>query len=133
MVKRHHHHHYQLICVLSPEFLDRSVIYACVGAELALPWNASLSSRHFINQVMWFHKNPTEDMIAVAVRDNFMPTPAYTGRVQQTTNAGIILNNLTASDKGNYSVQVWLETKDRDIDIWKASVIVSVAGVGTDG
>ena len=67
-------------------------------------------------------------MIAVATVDNLLPTPAFTGRVQQTTNAGITLDDMTTSDAGNYSVEVSVEKEDGGIDIWTASVYVLVTG-----
>ena len=105
-----------------------SVMSACTGAQLCLPWTACLNSPDVINQVQWFHQDTPPQLIAVVTDGSIVPTAAFTGRVQQTTNAGITLDDLTTSDAGNYSVEVSVEKEDGNVDIWTASVYVLVTG-----
>ena len=127
-----HHCHHQLMYVLLPELLDSSVIYACAGAELSLPWTASVNSPGTIDQVTWIHQSKTRDMIAMAANGRFTPLRRFAGRVQQTTNAGILVDNLTMSDSGNYSVDVMVKNVGV-IHVWRKSVGVIVAGTGGGG
>ena len=106
-----------------------SVMSVCTGAQLCLHWTACLNSPDVISQVLWFHQDTPPLLIAVATDGQIVSTAAFTGRVQQTTNAGITLHDLTTSDAGNYSVEVWVEKEDGSIDIWTASVYVLVTGI----
>ena len=118
--------------VLLPELLDSSVIYACAGGELSLPWTASVNSPGTIDHVSWLHQSTTRDEIAITANGRFTPMPGFAGRVQQTTNAGILLDNLTMSDAGNYSVNVIVRNAG-DTRVWRTSVDVIVTGTGGRG
>ena len=104
------------------------MIYACSGGKLALPWIASLNSPHVIDHVTWFMLSENALVIAAAAENNFLPTPSYIGRVRQTTNAGITIENLTTSDAGNYSVEVFVQNGEGRVNAWTASVYVYVSG-----
>jgi hypothetical protein len=45
-------------------------------------------------------------MIAILSHGVFLPVPAFSGRVQQAANGGIVLNHVTESDAGNYTIEV---------------------------
>ena len=103
------------------------MIYACAGGELSLPWTASVNSPRTIEQVTWFHQSTTRDVIAMATNGRFIPMPESAGRVHQTTNCGILLDSLTMSDAGNYSVDVTVRNAGV-IHVWRTSVDVIVTG-----
>ena len=90
-----------------------------------------MNSPYVINQVLWFYQDVLRDLIAIARDGHFIPTPAFIGRVQQTTNAGIRLSALTNADTANYSVEVWVMNGDGDINVWTASVYVLVTAIVT--
>nr|KAG5712382.1 hypothetical protein BaRGS_023961 [Batillaria attramentaria] len=45
-------------------------------------------------------------LIAVYTAGNFLPTPTYSSRVQHVPQTGLVLQHVTASDSGNYTVEV---------------------------
>ena len=82
---------------------DGDVIYACKGDDVTFPWAYTLSPGEEISSIEWlFHT----EVIAMLSRGLFIPRPAYSGRVQQAANGGIVLSHVTTGDAGNYTVEV---------------------------
>ena len=59
---------------------------------------------------------------------NFLTLPGFSGRAHKMNVTGIQTDQLTAADKGNYSVEVLLRTAGGDIVALWRSVSVHVAG-----
>ena len=87
-----------------------------------------MNSPDVIDLVHWNYDGTSRDGIAAATGGTFIPSSAYHGRVQQTTNAGIKLSTLTPSDTGIYSVEVLVMNGEGDVDLRTSSVFVFVTG-----
>ena len=60
-----------------------------------------------ISDVQWLYNGESDELIAMVGHGHFLPMPAFAGtRVEQLTNAGIVVNTAAVSDTGNYTVEV---------------------------
>jgi hypothetical protein len=56
--------------------------------------------------VQWFYSGRSQEVMAVQVHGRFVEMPAFSGRLLQTGNAGLVLLDLMTQDSGRYSVEV---------------------------
>lgn len=54
----------------------------------------------------WFYSGRSQEVMAVSVNGHFVQMPAFSGRLQPSGNAGLVLWGLTTQDSGRYSVEV---------------------------
>ena len=61
-------------------------------------------------------------------RDTFFGAPTFSGRVQQTANAGIEISHVTTQESGNYSVEIIARDASGDLITIQRTVSVRVVG-----
>jgi multidrug efflux pump subunit AcrB len=60
--------------------------------------------------------------VAAEVNGLFFPSPAFSGRVTKTTNAGMDISHVTQLESGNYSVEVLARTDAGDVvTLWRSA------------
>ena len=99
------------------------VIYACKGDDVTFPWAYTLSPGEEISSIEWLFHGFSQEMIAFLSHGVFAPLPAFSGRVQQAANGGIVLSHVTTGDAGNYTVEVNVRGTT---DAFKHTVILQV-------
>ena len=85
---------------------DEQPVYACAGGSLLLPWNVSESASESLDDIQWFYRGGSEEMVAVLAHGNFLLMPAFSGRVQHVATGGLFLSHVQVADSGNYSIRV---------------------------
>jgi hypothetical protein len=50
---------------------DGSVVYACAGKNVRLPWKYSQSEEDVVNQVRWYYEGQSESLVAFYSRAAF--------------------------------------------------------------
>ena len=107
---------------------ENDIIYACADDSILLSWNVSKSDTESILNIQWFYEGRSQELIASNVHGQFVATPVFSGRVEKTTNAGIVLHHVTLLDRGNYSVEVVVGEANGDVTVLRRSVTVEISG-----
>ena len=56
--------------------------------------------------MQWYYHGHSQEMIAIYSHGYFNDMPAYSGRVEMTSDVGIVIRHVTTSESGNYSVEI---------------------------
>ena len=109
---------------------DGDELSLCVGANITLPWQYELSPGDVISDVQWLYNGLSEELIAMLSHGHFIVLPAFGGdRVEQVTNAGIVVNTAAVSDTGNYTVEVQGHDASGDFFLLRQTVVVRISGI----
>ncbi|KAL8617800.1 hypothetical protein ACOMHN_044900 [Nucella lapillus] len=106
---------------------DTEVVYACANDTVSLPWSVRTAVIDKILDIQWFFEGRSHEIIATLANGVFFTSPAYAGRVQKTTNAGIEIQHVTTQEVGNYSVEVIGRVADGDVITLRHWVFVHIA------
>ena len=104
------------------------MVYACAHGTLSLPWTLSVTNGDVIEDIQWFYSGRSQELIATEAHGFFFLTPAFSGRAQQITNAGIEIDHVPVEGWGNYSVEVIARTAGGDVVTLRRSATVHVTG-----
>ena len=99
---------------------------------MVFPWHVSKSDSENILNIQWFYEGRSQELIASEVHGQFVTSPVFSGRVEHTANAEIVLHRVTLLDKGNYSVEVVVRDSGGDVSVQRRSVLVEVSGLNLD-
>ena len=80
-----------------------------------------------MDDIQWFFRGRSEELIAILGNGTFVPLPAFATRLQLIDNAGIILNGVTVGDSGVYTVEINGFDKTGDHFVLRRHVIVQVS------
>ena len=107
---------------------DGDELFLCVGASVTIPWEYELSPGDVVTEILWLYNGESEELIAMVSHDQFIVLPAYTGRVEQVTNGGIVVNTAAVGDTGNYTVEIQGYDDDGDFFLLSQTVVVHISG-----
>ncbi|KAK7101031.1 uncharacterized protein [Littorina saxatilis] len=85
---------------------EDAAVFACDDSDLTLSWDVSKTTGETIVDVQWYYEGRSQELIAMLAHGHLNVMPAFSGRVELTANAGIIIHHVTTGEKGNYSVEV---------------------------
>ncbi|XP_070182558.1 uncharacterized protein [Littorina saxatilis] len=85
---------------------EDAAVYTCDNSDLTLSWEVSKTTGETIVDVQWFYEGRSQEMIAILSHGHLNVMPSFSGRVELTANAGIVIHHVTTGEKGNYSVEV---------------------------
>ncbi|KAK7105338.1 uncharacterized protein [Littorina saxatilis] len=114
---------------------EDAAVYTCDNSDLTLSWDVSKTTGETIVDVQWFYEGRSQEMIAILSHGHLNVMPSFSGRVELTANAGIVIHHVTTGEKGNYSVEVNAQDKNGGYVTLrrKASVLVGDGLMTTDG
>lgn len=106
------------------------MVKTCSGSDIQLPWNFSLSHGERVEDIKWIYQaeGRADELIAVLVAGTFNPTPAFSGRVQWTGAAGIMVSKAGLLESGNYTVMVSIEYPGQRLVRIQRTASVQVVG-----
>ena len=82
------------------------MVFACEKDDITLSWNVSKTTGENIVDIQWFYKGRSQELIASWSHGHLNVMPAFSGRVEMTANAGLVIRHVTDKENGNYSVEV---------------------------
>ena len=85
---------------------DSAVKYVCTGSTAIFPWSVSLSAGEEVVNIRWLFEGHSHEVVALLSHGTFVAMPVFAKRASYVPHAGIALSHVTASDRGNYSVEV---------------------------
>nr|QBA18384.1 VIgL family C1q-related protein 11 isoform 1 [Littorina littorea] len=85
---------------------EDAAVYTCDNSDLTLSWDVSKTTGETIVDVQWFYEGRSQEIIAFLSHGRLVVLPAFSGRVELTANAGLVIHHVTSGEKGNYSVDV---------------------------
>ncbi|KAK7091982.1 fibrinogen C domain-containing protein 1-A-like isoform X2 [Littorina saxatilis] len=93
---------------ISPDLSSGTLVYACVGQDVSLPWKYQTEAAEHVIDVEWRFRgqDQTETIIATSVGNQFFPQPTIIQHVTFLSDAGIRLASVTSQDGGQYTVNV---------------------------
>ncbi|XP_070201450.1 uncharacterized protein [Littorina saxatilis] len=91
---------------------EDAAVYTCDNSDLTLSWDVSKTTGETILDVQWYYEGRSQKLIAMLAQGHLNVMPSFSGRVELTANAGIVINHVTTGEKGNYSVEVNAQTKN---------------------
>ena len=104
------------------------MLHACVGESLSFPWSISLATGESTVAVQWFYEGRSEEKIAMLSHGTFSPLPAFSGRVELTTNQGLVLHGVTVLDSGNYTVEFTAQQPHGKLVTARRTAVVYITG-----
>ena len=109
---------------------DGHQLFLCVGASITLPWQYQLAPGDVVIDIQWTYNGVSDELIAMVAQGHFVPLPAFAGnRVQPINNAGIVVNQATVSDTGNYTVAVQGYDSSGNHFLLRQTVMVHISGM----
>ncbi|XP_070202721.1 uncharacterized protein [Littorina saxatilis] len=114
---------------------EDAAVYTCDNSDLTLSWEVSKTTGETIVDVQWFYEGRSQELIAILSHGQLNVMPSFSGRVELTANAGIVIHRVTTGEMGNYSVEVNALDENGDFVTLrrKASVIIGDGLMTTDG
>eukprot|EP00916_Digyalum_oweni_P008438 GHVL01014134.1.p1 GENE.GHVL01014134.1~~GHVL01014134.1.p1 ORF type:complete len:419 (-),score=28.09 GHVL01014134.1:60-1316(-) len=114
---------------------EDAAVYTCDNSDLTLSWDVSKTTGETIVDVQWFYEGRSQELIAILSHGQLNVMPSFSGRVELTANAGIVIHHVTTGEMGNYSVEVNALDENGDFVTLrrKASVIIGDGLMTTDG
>nr|QBA18393.1 VIgL family C1q-related protein 5 [Littorina littorea] len=114
---------------------EDSAVYACDNSDLILSWDVSKTTGETIVDVQWYYEGRSQELIAMLAHGHLNVMPAFSGRVELTGNAGLVIHHVTAGEKGNYSVEVnAVDASGRSVTLRrKAAVLIGDGLMTTNG
>ena len=85
---------------------DDAHVYLCNNDDLTLAWDVLNVTGERILDMQWYYHGRSQELIAMYSRGYFNDMPAYSGRVEMTSDAGLVIRHVTTSESGNYSVEI---------------------------
>ncbi|KAL3886353.1 hypothetical protein ACJMK2_026352 [Sinanodonta woodiana] len=95
------------------EIRSRSSV-CCQGNTQLLIWNLTEEENERLIGLHWFF-NGTKLVCFVSKSTGFVVGDLYVGRVEQNGTAGILLNNVSLNDAGEYTLHVKFEEKEESV------------------
>ena len=109
---------------------DNAVLHVCSGDNATLQW--LLRTGHADDEIVdiqWFYEGLSHEMMALLAHGQFVVLPAFSGRLRQLANAGLVLSHVTVSDSGNYSIEaVGGDLNTQEISRLHRTVVLEVSG-----
>ncbi|XP_070184257.1 uncharacterized protein [Littorina saxatilis] len=114
---------------------EDAAVYTCDNSDLTLSWDVSKTTGETIVDVQWFYEGRSQELIAILSHGQLNVMPSFSGRVELTANAGIVIHHVTTGEHGIYSVEVSALDKNGDCVTLrrKASVIIGDGLMTRDG
>ncbi|XP_070201448.1 uncharacterized protein [Littorina saxatilis] len=114
---------------------EDAAVYTCDNSDLTLSWEVSKTTGETIVDVQWYYEGRSQELIAMLAHGHLNVMPSFSGRVELTANAGIVIHHVTTGEKGNYSVEVNAQDKNGGFVTLrrKASVLVGEGLMTRDG
>ena len=78
----------------------------CDGDDVTIPWAYNLTAGEEIASVEWLFRGASEEIVAMYSHGAFIPLPAFSDRVQDMPNGGLILRHVTKGDAGNFTIEI---------------------------
>ncbi|KAK7089789.1 uncharacterized protein [Littorina saxatilis] len=91
---------------------EDAAVYTCDNSDLTLSWGVSKTTGETIVDVHWYYEGRSQELIAMLAQGHLNVMPSFSGRVELTANAGIVIHHVTTGEKGNYSVEVNAQNKN---------------------
>ncbi|KAK7105491.1 uncharacterized protein [Littorina saxatilis] len=114
---------------------EDAVVYVCDNSDLTLSWDVSKTTGETIVDVQWFYEGISQEMIAILSHGHLNVMPSFSGRVELTSNAGLVIHHVTSGEKGNYSVEVnAVDASGSSVTLRRKALVVIREGIlTTDG
>ena len=109
---------------------DNAVLRACPGDNVTFDWRVRTGyASDEIVDMQWFFEGRSHEMMALLDQGQFEVLPAFSGRLQRMTNAGVVLIHVSESDSGNYSVVVvGGDANSQPLSTLQRTVALEIAG-----
>ena len=102
-------------------------MFVCSGDTVTFTWQYLLDAGDVVGDTEWLYDGHSQELVAMMSHGHFLPTPAFSQRVQAVGNAGITLSKVIVGDSGNYSIEVNLYDAGGSHVLLRRSVFLSVS------
>jgi hypothetical protein len=111
---------------------DGQTVFACSGDTVTLTWQYVLGAGETAGDKEWLYDGHSEEVVAFMTHNQFLPSAAFSNRVEVVGNAGVRLSKVVVGDNGNYSVEVHVFTNTGFHTLMRRYVFLAVSGQCTE-